>query len=600
MKMKKNDRLSFLFLVFIPGILLAAELPEKKTPAIIPANAKLEHLFTRSAAIKGGLTEGPAVAPDGSIFFSDIPMNKDGGAGMILRYDPRSGKTTAFKSDSGKSNGLMFDSAGRLLGCQGADYGKRRIVSWDIQTGEEKLVAGKFNGKQFNAPNDLVIDRSGRIYFSDPRYVGHETRELEHRAVYRIDADGTVRELTRQVEKPNGIALSPDEKTLYVANHDNGTDRIDPSLPPPKQGSMRLYAFSLDGKGLVTGPRRTLIDFGSEKGIDGMTTDSRGNLYLALRSARRPGILITDPSGKELGHISTRGAPGLPPEAESLPSNCVFGHGYQADILYLTVDTSLYRIRLNAMGNHLPTDTQRKLLGVLRREFIAITPGEGIYPASFEMGRRGGPASESPVRKVKISAPFEVARYEVPQDLWDAVMGFNPSRWKGKRNSVEVLDLADAVRFCRCATILMRSTDLISAKDRIRLPSEAEWEYFARAGSRTLYSFGDDGAKLGDYAWFHGNAAGNDPPVGVKKPNPWGLYDIHGYLWEWCSDPAHPDYKRAPADSRSWSSEGVRGRGVLRGGSWKDDAAKLSSSYRRLAPAALRDDAVGLRCVLSR
>ena len=600
MKIKKIDRLSFLFLVFIPGILLAAELPEKKTPAIIPANAKLEHLFTRSAAIKGGLTEGPAVAPDGSIFFSDIPMNKDGGAGMILRYDPRSGKTTVFKTDSGKSNGLMFDAAGRLVGCQGADYGKRRLTSWNIQTGEEVELAGKFNGKRFNAPNDLVIDRAGRIYFTDPRYVGHENRELKSRAVYRVDADGAVREITREVRKPNGIALSPDEKTLYVADHDNGTDRIDPAVAPPKQGEMKLYAFSLDGKGLATSGRKTLIDFGPEVGIDGMTTDYRGNLYLALRSSTRPGILIIDPTGKELGHIPTRSAPGLPAGAEALPSNCVFGRGYQADTLYVTVDTSLYSIRLNALGHYLPTLRQRELLTVLRKEFVAITPGSGPYPASFEMGRKGGPASEAPPRTVKLEDPFEVARYEVPQNLWQAVMGFNPSRWKGKRNSVEVLDLAEAGRFCECATELMRSAGLISAAERIRLPSEAEWEYFARAGSATLYSFGDDAGKLGDYAWFHGNAAGNDPPVGVKKSNPWGLYDIHGYLWEWCSDPAHPDYRQAPADSRAWVAGGVPGRGVLRGGSWKDNAPSLSSTFRRLAPDTLRDDAVGLRCVLSR
>ena len=584
----------------IAAIPAVAEPPGAEAVGIVPLDARLEHLFTRSAALKGGLTEGPAVAPDGSIFFSDIPMNKDGGAGMILRYDPRSGKTTPFKTDSGKSNGLMFDAAGQLIGCQGADYGKRRIASWNIQTGEEKLVAGRFNGKQFNAPNDLVIDRSGRIYFSDPRYVGHETREIEHRAVYRIDTDGTVREITRQVEKPNGIALSPDEKTLYVADHDNGTDRIDSSHPPPKPGAMKLYAFGLDGKGLGTGPRRTLVDFGSETGIDGMTTDSRGNLYLALRSAKRPGILIIDPAGKELGHIPTRNAPGLLPDAEGLPSNCVFGRGYQADILYVTVDTSLYRIRLNTLGCHLPTSRQTKLLAVLRREFISIRPGEKSYPSSFEMGCEGGPASEAPVRRVKMSGPFEVARYEIPQNLWEAVMGFNPSRWKGKRNSVEVLDLAEATRFCQCATGLMRTAGLISTPERIRLPSEAEWEYFARAGSDTLYSFGDDPASLGDYGWFHGNAAGNDPPVGVKKPNPWGLYDIHGYLWEWCADPAHPDYRKAPADSLPWAAGGRTGHGVLRGGSWKDNAPALSSSRRRFAPATLRDDAVGLRCVLSR
>ena len=593
---KKALSLLLLLVVCLPSPAAIAA----PTTGIVPANAKLEHLFTRSAPIRGGLTEGPAVAPDGSIFFSDIPMGKEGGAGMILRHDPRSGKTTVFKSDSGKSNGLMFDSAGRLLGCQGSGFGKRRIASWNIKTGEETVLADKIEGKRFNSPNDLAIDRKGRIYFSDPRYVGHESRELEHRAVYRIDTDGTVREVTRQVEKPNGLALSPDGKTLYVADHDNGTDRIDPALPPPRQGSMKLYAFSLDGKGLVSGSRRTLIDFGREKGIDGMTTDSNGNLYLALRSSTRPGILIVDPAGKELGHISTRNAPGLAAGAEGLPSNCVFGRGYQAGILYLSVDTSLYRIRLNALGYHLPTDDQRKLLSVLRKEFVIIKPGEGIYPASFEMGRKEGPASESPVRKVKMSGPFAVARYEVPQDLWEAVMGFNPSRWKGKRNSVEVLDLAEATRFCQCATTLMRSAGLISAAERIRLPSEAEWEYFARAGSSTLYSFGGDAADLGDYGWFHGNAAGNDPPVGVKKPNPWGLYDIHGYLWEWCADPAHPDYTKAPADSSPWVAGGTRGQGVLRSGSWKDNAPALSSSCRRFAPATLRDDAVGLRCILSR
>ncbi|MFP6737724.1 MAG: SMP-30/gluconolactonase/LRE family protein, partial [Planctomycetota bacterium] len=236
-------RMKALSLIIPLSLCLPSHAGEK---GIVPAGAKLEHLFTRSAAIKGGLTEGPAVAPDGSIFFSDIPMGKEGGAGMILRHDPRSGKTKVFKSDSGKSNGLMFDSAGRLLGCQGSGFGKRRVVAWDIKTGGETAVAGKFGGKRFNAPNDLVIDRKGRIYFSDPRYVGHETRELEHRAVYRVDTDGKVHEITRQVEKPNGLALSPEQGTLYVADHNNGTDRIDPTLSPPKQGSMKLYAFGLD------------------------------------------------------------------------------------------------------------------------------------------------------------------------------------------------------------------------------------------------------------------------------------------------------------------------------------------------------------------
>jgi gluconolactonase len=322
-------------------------------PPIVPADAKLELLFTRTAPIRGGLTEGAAVAPDGSIYFSDIPFGGD--KGMILRFDPATGKTSPFTKDSGKSNGLMFDAHGDLIACEGSDGGGRRVSKWNVKTGERTTVADRYMGKRFNAPNDLCIDLKGRIYFTDPRYLGTEPRELEHRAVYRIDTDGTVVEVTHAVEKPNGIAISPDQRTLYVADHNNGTDRIDPTAPAPKKGAMKVYAFPLGSDGLVDGPRRTLIDFGDEEGSDGMTVDEDGNLYLAARSPRRPGILILAPSGRELGLIPT--GPSQPHDAkelEGLPSNCDFGIGDESDVLYLTVDKSLYRIRLNAKGYHIP------------------------------------------------------------------------------------------------------------------------------------------------------------------------------------------------------------------------------------------------------
>jgi formylglycine-generating enzyme required for sulfatase activity len=173
-----------------------------------------------------------------------------------------------------------------------------------------------------------------------------------------------------------------------------------------------------------------------------------------------------------------------------------------------------------------------------------------------------------------------VAKYEVTQELWEKVMGANPSKWKGKRNSVELLSFAEAVDFCTKATDLLRAAKLIEAAEEVRLPTEAEWEVFAKAGTSTAWSFGDDVKDLDAHAWHTGNAAGNDPPVGAKKPNPWGLYDIHGYLWEWCST----------AD----------GGAVLRGGSWKDPAEKLKTAFRQPARKELKDDAVGLRCVLVR
>jgi len=247
----------------------------------------------------------------------------------------------------------------------------------------------------------------------------------------------------------------------------------------------------------------------------------------------------------------------------------------------------------------IPAD-QLQLLKVFRSEFIEITPGKEKFPASMLMGRaEGGKANQRPVHKVTFGSPFHVARYEVPQDLWESVMGSNPSRWKGKRNSVEMLSFAEAQEFCQKATALMRQAKLIKQNEQIRLPTEAEWEYCARAGTTTLYSFGDNVAALDDYGWHTGNAAGNDPPVGAKKPNAWGLYDVHGYLWEWCLDSAHDSYKGAPANGSAWVEKDSRQR-VLRGGSWKDKAELLTSSYRHLLPSESRDDAVGLRCVLAR
>ena len=160
-------------------------------------------------------------------------------------------------------------------------------------------------GKRYNAPNDLTIDRKGRIYFTDPRYLGTETRELEHRAVYRIDVDGKVVEVTHDVEKPNGVDLSPDEKTLYVIDHNHGTDRIVPKAPEPPPGRMAVDAFPLGDDGLVNGEKRTIIDFGKENGADGITMDEKGNLYLAVPMPRRPGVMITNPNGKEIGFIPT-------------------------------------------------------------------------------------------------------------------------------------------------------------------------------------------------------------------------------------------------------------------------------------------------------
>ena len=328
----------------------ADDLPKPTGEAIVSPDAKLELLFTRKADITGGLTEGPACAPDGSIYFSDIPFGSD--KGLIMRFDPKTMKTTVFAEDSHKSNGLKFDAKGDLLACEGSDEGGRCVSRWDVKTGKRTVVADKYMGKRFNAPNDLWLDAKGRIYFSDPRYLGTEPRELEHRAVYRIDTDGSVIEITHEVEKPNGIAISPDQKTLYLADHNNGTDRIGGD-EPVKKGAMKVYAFPLGADGKVNGPRKTLVDFGSSDGCDGMTLDAKGHIYLTPRGKDRPGVLVLDPTGKEVAFIPT-GKKQDPDTKEpvGIPSNVTFGIGPEMKVLYITVDKSLFRIPLKAEGYH--------------------------------------------------------------------------------------------------------------------------------------------------------------------------------------------------------------------------------------------------------
>ena len=247
-----------------------------------------------------------------------------------------------------------------------------------------------------------------------------------------------------------------------------------------------------------------------------------------------------------------------------------------------------------------PTPQQLELLKVFRAEFVELTPGTGVFPKVFQMGSIGGNKQESPVHAVTMRDSFSMAKYEVPQNLWTAVMGQNPSKWTGPRNSVEMLTFEDAQKFCERATELMRTAKLIREDERIRLPTEAEWEYAARAGTATRYSFGDDPKELGKYAWSTENAKGNDPPVGAKQANPWGLYDMHGYLWEWCLDEWHADYTGAPSDASAWQTDMKLKRRVARSGSWKDPAEKLTSSYRQQFDQGMTDDALGLRCVLAR
>jgi formylglycine-generating enzyme required for sulfatase activity len=197
-----------------------------------------------------------------------------------------------------------------------------------------------------------------------------------------------------------------------------------------------------------------------------------------------------------------------------------------------------------------------------------------------------GDADYGPAHKVTLTQPFELGVYEVTQEQYEAVMGTNPGRYKGPQNPVENVSWDDAVEFCR------KLSELPAEKKAgyvYRLPTEAEWEYACRAGTTTAYSFGDSESELGDYAWFDENSGETTHPVGEKKPNPWGLYDMHGNVYDWCQD-WYGDYPSGSITDPTGPTSGsarlfdllgdkVRAR-VLRGRSFYSQSSIVRSASR--------------------
>ena len=194
-----------------------------------------------------------------------------------------------------------------------------------------------------------------------------------------------------------------------------------------------------------------------------------------------------------------------------------------------------------------------------------------------------------PLREVRV-ASYYMASHEVTQAQWMAVMGHNPSQFKDPRRPVEQVTWLAVQTF-------LEELNRLEGTNKYRLPTEAEWEYAARAGSETRYFFGEQASALRRFAWFGLNNGSR--PVGSKQPNPWGLYDIYGNVWEWVQECWHDDYSDAPADSRLWGGGDCSHR-VLRGGGWNTGAEYLGSAVRGSYPANGEDMNNGFRVVLGR
>lgn len=279
--------------------------------------------------------EGPVWHPQGYLLFS--------GGGDINKRDV-DGRVSVFRKDA-QSNGLLLDHQGRLVVCES---GRRRVTRTELD-GTITVLADQFEGHRFNTPNDLTIDSAGRIYFSDPRYGARDDMELLDsggrlvEGVYRIDAPGKVtRIISREVDRPNGLLVSPDDHYLYVADNNNNK----------RGGARKLWRFRLYANGSIDpGSRKLIFDWQTARGPDGFKMDSKGRLFVAagLNKANPPyesahplsaGIYLLSSSGDILSYV---------PIPNDEVTNCAFG-GPDLKTLFVTAGGHLWSFRLQAPG----------------------------------------------------------------------------------------------------------------------------------------------------------------------------------------------------------------------------------------------------------
>jgi gluconolactonase len=280
--------------------------------------------------------EGPAVDEEGNVFFSDITSNR------ILKMNSR-GDVSVFRADSGRANGNAFDAAGRLISCEGFGLGaggRRRVVRTDMKSGATTVLTEHFEGKRYNSPNDVCVDGRRRIWFTDPRYGDRDGMEMDVEGVYRIDPEGGVTRVLGKtdVQKPNGIAVTPDGNTMYVVDSNDALG-----------GNRKIWAFDVSALGEL-GNRRMLCDFRQGRGADGLRVDMLGNLWIAagIRTPRPPaevtdvpqGVYVFNPQGKLLGRV---------PIPEDYVTNLAFGSS-DRKTLYVTAGTSIYKVPVTVPG----------------------------------------------------------------------------------------------------------------------------------------------------------------------------------------------------------------------------------------------------------
>ena len=266
----------------------------------------LAHVSVEKVVTAMKFTEGPVWSREGFLLFSDIPSNR------IMKFTPGEG-TTVYREHTNGTIGNTFDEKGRLYSCESRTG---RVIRTD-KKGKVEVLAEKWEGKRLNAPNDIIVSKNGHVYFTDPAFGDQaDRRELDFYGVYLINPKGELSLLAKPAGRPNGIALSPNGKLLYISNSDD----------------RNISAFDVDKAGAISGER--LLISGIDGIPDGIKVDEKGNIYVMAK-----GLAIYSADGKLLSSL---------PLAET-PSNCAFGDA-DFQTLFITARTSVLRIRLDVKG----------------------------------------------------------------------------------------------------------------------------------------------------------------------------------------------------------------------------------------------------------
>ncbi len=306
-------------------------------PPAEPSSGEIEVAPTREVEVATtvAFTEGPTVDGEGNVYFTDL------GNSRIMRLSA-AGELTTFRDESHGANGLIFDRQWRLLACEAGDGDTvlPRVTRTDMQTGAVEVVADHYEGKELHQPNDVTIDGSERIYFTDRPGPNSTPDQTGVNGVYRVDPDGSIERILAEpdIERPNGLVISPDDRTLYLIETNQG-----------EGGARMIRAYDLSEEGTVSN-MRVFHDFYPGRSGDGMTTDSEGNLWVAAGLNRRrgtsetldtrAGVYVFAPTGELLEFI---------PIPEDTITNVAFG-GDDLKTVYVTAGETLFRLRSDTTG----------------------------------------------------------------------------------------------------------------------------------------------------------------------------------------------------------------------------------------------------------